>query len=48
MTHQEHLQRHLDLCKAVYEHLKRTGDWSYPDSTISEDVIESHGNSKVP
>ena len=41
MKHDEHLEKHLELCQAVYEHLKKTGQWPWPDSQISEDLIES-------
>lgn len=48
MNKDEQLRRHLDLCKAVYEHLKKTGKWPWPDSTMSENMVESEGNSKDP
>ena len=48
MNTDEHLQRHLDLCKAVYEHLKKTGQWPWPDSQFPEDLVESDDNSENP
>ncbi|WP_299829297.1 hypothetical protein [uncultured Roseobacter sp.] len=41
MTEDEHLERHLDLCKRVYERMKREGTWPWADSPKSMDVIES-------
>lgn len=41
MKHDEHLEKHLELCQAVYEHLKKTGQWPWPDSQNSEDLVES-------
>lgn len=42
MTEDEHIQRHLEICQRVYERLLAEGTWPWPDSTESEDVIESH------
>ena len=41
MSENEHLERHLELCKGIYERLKREGRWPWTDSTESEDVVES-------
>lgn len=44
MDKKEHLRRHLELCKRVYERMKRDGSWPWadePDSRKSGDVIES-------
>lgn len=46
MKEKDQLQRHLDLCKAVYEHLKKTGKWPWPDSQFSEDLVESEDKSE--
>ena len=41
MTEDERIQRHLDICQRVYERLVAEGNWPWPDSPISVDVIES-------
>ena len=41
MTNDEHLQRHLELCKRVYERMKREGSWPWSDSPKSEDLVDS-------
>ena len=41
MDKNEHLEKHLELCQSVYEHLKRTGQWPWSDSQNSEDLLES-------
>jgi len=41
MTEDERIQRHLEICQRVYERLLAEGTWPWPDSTESEDVIES-------
>ena len=41
MKNNEHIIRHLEICQRVYERLVTEGKWSWPDSTISEDVVES-------
>lgn len=44
MKKDEHLQRHLDLCRRVYQRMLADGSWPWkeePDSTDSDDVIES-------
>lgn len=47
MTPNEHLERHLDLCKAVFEDLKASGKWLWPDSQLSEDLVEFEDNSDI-
>ena len=40
----ELLERHLELCKRVYERMKRDGTWPWrdePDSPNSEDMVDS-------
>ncbi|WP_167647428.1 hypothetical protein [Mameliella alba] len=44
MNHEEHLQEHLAICKAVVEHLKQTGQWPWRDSQFPEDLVESDDN----
>lgn len=46
MTPDDHLERHLELCKKVYERMKRDGSWPWPESPNSEDVLESN-NPKI-
>ena len=44
MNKNEHLRRHLELCKAVYLRMKRDGSWPWADgldSPKSDDVVES-------
>ena len=48
MDKEEHLQKHLELCKAVYEHLKKTGQWPWPDSQNPENLLESEDNPTDP
>lgn len=51
MDKQEHLRRHLELCKRVYERMKREGSWPWRellDSPKSEDVIESENAANDP
>ena len=41
------LNEHLELCKQVYERMKRENSWPWvvkPDSTEPEDLVESDGN----
>lgn len=40
MDKNEHLDRHLDLCKRVYERMRRDGTWPWRDSPVSGDVLE--------
>ena len=40
------LERHLELCKRVYERMKREGTWPWPDSQKANDMIESENNDK--
>lgn len=47
MNRDEHLERHLKLCQAMYERMKREGSWPWPDSLDSEDVIESENNTNI-
>ena len=38
----EHLEEFLAICQAVFERMRREGNWPWPDdSTDGEDVIES-------
>jgi len=45
MTHDEHLERHLELCKHICLQMQKDGKWPWPDSLNSEDLIESEDNS---
>lgn len=47
MEKEEYLRRHLELCKKVYERMKRDGSWPWKDgadSQDSEDLLESKDN----
>jgi len=41
MTNDEHIQRHLEICQRVYERLVAEGKWPWPDSQLSENLVES-------
>lgn len=41
MDKKDHLEKHLELCQSVYEHLKKAGQWPWRDSQNSEDLLES-------
>ncbi len=47
MTKEEHLERHLELCRRVYLRMLADGSWPWKDgsdSSKSEDVLESDDN----
>jgi hypothetical protein len=45
MTHDQHLEEYLALCKAVFEQMKRDGTWPWTaDSTNPEDMVDSESN----
>lgn len=47
MTPDEHLNEHLELCKQVYERMRRENSWPWvvkADSTEIEDLVESENN----
>lgn len=49
MNHDDHLNEHLELCKRVYERMRRENSWPWvvkADSTEPEDLVESDGNSE--
>ena len=41
MDKEDHIQRHLDLCKRVYLRMLEDGSWPWRESPDSGDVIES-------
>lgn len=44
MTHEDHLQQHLEICKRIYLRMLEEGSWPWndqSDSPKSEDVVES-------
>jgi len=51
MNKDEHLERHLELCRRVYLRMLADGSWPWKkegDSLKSEDVIESeHTNDDI-
>ena len=46
MSNPDHLQRYLELCLDVYRDLVDRGEWPWPDSQNSEDLVESEDKSK--
>ncbi len=48
MDKDDHLQRHLELCRRMYLRMLAEGSWPWkeedPDSRDSEDVVESGDN----
>jgi hypothetical protein len=47
MTHDEHLEQHLELCRRVYLRMLAEDSWPWKegqDSPKSEDVLESKNN----
>ena len=47
MTHDERLERHLELCKKVYERMKDEGTWPWPDSQNFDVMVESENKSNI-
>ena len=46
MEKDDHVQRHLDLCKRMYLRMLAEGNWPWkqlPDSRNPEDMVESEG-----
>jgi hypothetical protein len=44
MNKDDHLQRHLDLCRRMYLRMLADGTWPFeeePDSPKSDDMVES-------
>lgn len=55
MEKDEHLQRHLDLCRRMHLRMLSDGSWPWkedekqdPDSPKSENLLDSGNNSNVP
>ena len=49
MNKNEHIERHLDLCRRVYLRMLAEGGWPWsddPESSKSEDMVESESNPK--
>ncbi|WP_165375247.1 hypothetical protein [Roseovarius nitratireducens] len=46
MTHDDHLQEHLELCKSIYDELRKAGKWPWPDSPNLENLVESDDNDR--
>jgi len=42
MTEDEHIDRHLEICRMVYRRLVADGKWPWPDSQKTEDLVESN------
>lgn len=47
MTMSPELEAYLRLCKRVYERMEEDGSWPWPDSTLSEDLVESEDNNNA-
>ena len=43
MQQNDPLNRYLELCLDVYRDLVDRGEWLWPDSQKSEDLVESEG-----
>ena len=42
MTNEQRLERYLELCRRIYERMKRDGTWPWTtDSTKSDGAVES-------
>lgn len=41
MDNEERLERYLELCRRIYERMKRDGTWPWADSQDSSRVVES-------
>jgi len=44
MDNDERLDRYLELCKRIYERMRRDGTWPWADSQDSEGMVESENN----
>jgi len=43
-----HLDAFLNTCRDIYERRVREGTWPWPDSTLSEDMVESESTNHEP
>lgn len=48
MTNDEHekLLQYIELCRRIYERMRRENSWPWADSQDSDDVLESKDNPK--
>jgi hypothetical protein len=46
MDNDERLERYLELCRRIYERMRREGTWPWADSQDSAPVVESEEQSK--
>lgn len=49
MNQDEHLERHLELCRRIYLRMLADGSWPWKDGTDSqksEDLVESKDNNE--
>ena len=44
MDNDERLERYLELCRRIYERMRRDGTWPWADSQESGGVVESEDN----
>jgi hypothetical protein len=50
MSHDDHLNEHVELCKRVYERMRRDNSWPWvviADSTETKDLVESNDNPRL-
>lgn len=45
MDNNERLERYLELCRRIYERMRRDGTWPWADSQKSDVVVESEDSS---
>jgi hypothetical protein len=48
MDIEEHLERHLELCRRIFLQMLADGSWPWADSPKSEDLVESEDNPNDP
>lgn len=48
MDNDEHLERHLELCKRIYLRMLKDGSWPWLDSPKPEDLVESDDSPNDP
>ena len=44
MEKDDHLYEYLEICKRIYERMRRENSWPWNDSTEPDDLIESDHN----
>jgi len=41
MDKDQHLERHIEICKRIFEDMQRDGSWPWADSPNPENLLES-------